>query len=118
MRVAAASGLPNPDFDPEQYHPERIGLPPDQWNAKSDTKPAAPEVPGKVAEGWGTARSCSLTVRDGKLVVESTGKSNFSATKFEAIQGGPFTLQLRVRSNASGKSATIRVLSSSSAMRK
>jgi hypothetical protein len=98
--------LPNPDFDPAQYHPERIGLPPDQWNvranvdekpsnppaipmAKSDTKPGTPEVPGKVAEGWGTARSCTLTVRDGKLVVESTGKSNFKATGFEPLQGQP-----------------------------
>jgi arylsulfatase A-like enzyme len=103
---------PNPDFDPEQYHPERIGLPPDQWKSDERTK-AKPDKnpdeesygePSEIVDGWIAGGASSLFQKEGRLIVKCTGGGSFfRVQELKSLKGGPFTLTFSMTSNASGK---------------
>jgi arylsulfatase A-like enzyme len=69
--------VPNPAFNPAQYHPEREGQ--STRKTKAATKPAAAAV-NDAAEaallGW-KARSCTAVVKEGVLLVQRQGKEPF-----------------------------------------
>jgi arylsulfatase A-like enzyme len=111
--AGAVVPLPNPDFDPEQYHPENIGRPVSQRNAadepkeksggQSKAKPIA-EPQGEasdIVDGW--VASGELFQKEGTAVIKCP--SNFRVHEFKPLKGGPFTLKFRMKSTASGKSS-------------
>jgi arylsulfatase A-like enzyme len=92
--------LPNPDFDPAQYHPENIG------HSVAERRAAAKTSAILGVEGWTAGKGCALSQRDGQLAVDiAEVKSSFQPDRLKPLKGGPFTLKLRVKSTASGKSS-------------
>lgn len=90
-KTEAVVPQPNPKFNPKQYMPENIGVPKDKQT-----------VQGQVA-GWAPAGTCTLAQGEGTLIVNSTGGDPFfSAQKFDAVDGGPFTVSFSMKSDSSG----------------
>ncbi len=82
---------PNPKFNPKQYMPENIGVPKDRQKVKG------------VVAGWVGAGTCTLDKGKGALIVNSTGGDPyFSAQKFDAVKGGPFSVQFSMKSDSKG----------------
>jgi len=84
---------PNEKFNPGRYIPENIGVP-----------TARQKVMG-VVDGWVEGGSSLLSAGEGMAILESTGNDPFFSlrrNKFKPIMGGPFTLNLRKKSSASG----------------
>ena len=82
---------PNPKFNPKQYQPQNVGIPKNKQTLR-----------GAVG-GWAASGTCTLEQGKGHLIVNSTGGDPFlSAQKFEAVDGGPFTVQLSMKSNSKG----------------
>lgn len=79
--------LPNPDFDPAKYHPELEG--------KQQPK-------GKEKKGWTTSKNATIVQRDGVAVIVSNGGDPWISADVPPSAKGPFTLSLRLRSNAKG----------------
>lgn len=97
---------PNPAFDPNQYHPELIGVP--AARQKPAARPSA--EPGRKARGvvggWIAGGTANLKRGKGTLIVESDGGDPYltAQKKFHAASGGPYTLHLRIQSTSSGRS--------------
>jgi len=118
LDAGAVVPIPNPDFDPKQYHPENIGKPLAQRNAadkpvkrsggQSKAKPSeeSQAEPSDVVDGWVAGGACLLFQKEGQLVVKCAGGGSFfRVQKLKSLKGGPFTLRFRMKSNASGKSS-------------
>ncbi|MDF1852489.1 MAG: sulfatase [Verrucomicrobiales bacterium] len=92
--------IPNPEFDPAKYRPERIGVPAVRNKKK---KPA----PKKTAiGGWTASGTSSIKRVDKQLQITSSGRDPYiTASPFPQIAGGPFTLQIRMKSDANGQGA-------------
>jgi arylsulfatase A-like enzyme len=97
---------PNPGFDPNQYHPEQIGVPAARHKpaAKPSAKPG--RKPGGVVGGWIAGGTARLKGGKGTLFVESEGGDPYltAQKKFHAAAGGPYRLHLRIKSTSSGRS--------------
>jgi arylsulfatase A-like enzyme len=84
---------PNPKFNPKLYMPENIGV------------PAAKQKAAGLVEGWVASGTCSIEKGDGTLVVASTGGDPYLFVhQFNALNGGPFTVSLKMKSDSSGGS--------------
>lgn len=82
---------PNPKFNPKQYQPQNVGVPRDKQTMR-----------GTVG-GWAASGTCSLEQGKGYLIVNSTGADPYlKAQKFGIIKGGPFIVQLSMKSNSKG----------------
>jgi arylsulfatase A-like enzyme len=85
---------PNPAFDPKQYHPEFIGLTPEEQSALGD------------AAGWEPVGTCTLEPGGGILRINSTGDDPYIKDKGTlTLSGGPFEVAFRIRSGSSGSAA-------------
>ncbi len=98
--------LPNPAFDPAQYHPELEGKPnpPTKPGAKTPAKKAAAKSAAKdeadpKLQGW-KARNCEASVSGGIVTVKGLGKTPFLGVG--AGTKGPAALTFRTRSTAGG----------------
>jgi hypothetical protein len=88
---------PNPRFDAQKYHPERIGIPADR------TEKAVRPVPSTAVGAWRSGGTCSIKRARDTLVIESSGSDPyFYRANMTPVSGGPFTVQVRVKSTASG----------------
>jgi len=96
----AVTPVPNPNFDPAQYHPELIGVmkgkrraaPPQRGNTRNDQ--SDPKL-----LGW-KARRCTAVVEDGVATITGTNPSPFLGVVAGAA--GPAVVRLRVRAAAGG----------------
>lgn len=97
--------VPNPAFDPAQYHPENEGKAADRAKPRAkpnadDAKPAAKDDNDPKLQGW-KARGCEAEVKDGVLVISGKSAAPFlgvGAGKFS----GPSVLTFRMRTAADG----------------
>ena len=87
----------NPRFDPARYRPDLIG--------QSRRKPAGrPQSTAKAVAGWIPSGQCSLAVRDGQLVMTSTGRDPYASFQLpRRLPAGEYTLQLKMSSTGSGR---------------
>lgn len=110
---------PNPDFDPDQFRPERIGVQPGgpkparsthqhaAAQASLQSPKAAAEPPRGEARttGWrGRPQSIGLRVKNGELVVHSTAQDPWIATTLDEplSSGAPFTLTFEIHTPHTG----------------
>lgn len=99
--------VPNPNFDPAQYHPELEGQAGPKKRARGPAA-TAPKTPAPATttkadadpalQGW-KARSCEATVKDGILTIKGNGAEPFLG--FAAGKLGA-EVQLRARIKATG----------------
>jgi arylsulfatase A-like enzyme len=63
-----------------------------------------PLLPGaKPAEGWNASKDAEVMLKDNDLVIVSTGGDPFVITSNVPPGKGPFTVELRMKSNSKGK---------------
>lgn len=86
----------NPNFDPKQYHPEYIGLTPEEQAALSG-----------AGSGWTAVGACVIEHGSGGLLrITSTGDDPYiKDTGTLKLTGGPFDVSLRIRSDSAGSAA-------------
>lgn len=90
--------IPNPKFDPKQYHPERIGV----GRIRNDKSPPARKL-GKPIAGWRAGGTTDLKKTKQSLNVKSTGSDPFIiAAEPLNLAGGPFLVRVRMKSDADG----------------
>jgi arylsulfatase A-like enzyme len=86
--------VPNPKFDPAQYHPELEG----KSQPKGKAKAPAKDVADPALQGW-KARDCTAKVQNGILKLTKLGDAaflGFAAGK----HNGPTTLKARIKAQA------------------
>lgn len=86
--------VPNPKFDPAQYHPELEG----KSQPKGKAKAPAKDVADPALQGW-KARDCTAKVQNGVLKLTKLGDAaflGFAAGK----HNGPTTLKARIKAQA------------------
>jgi arylsulfatase A-like enzyme len=86
--------VPNPAFDPKQYHPELEG----RQQPKAKAKAPAKEEDDPALQGW-KARDCKAAVNDGILRITNIGFEcflGFSASK----HSGPSRAKFRIKAKA------------------
>jgi arylsulfatase A-like enzyme len=92
--------VPNPAFDPTQYHPEREGQ--SQRKAKTKAKaansPAVPAASEADLQGW-KPRNCVAAVKEGLLTVTGRGAEPFLGLAAGRLDG---QAQLRFRLRSAG----------------
>lgn len=92
--------IPNPRFDPAQYHPENEGKPAPR-NQKAASKASAKDDPSDPnLQGW-KARNCSASVKGGIVTVRGSGSAPFLGVG--AGIDGPGTVTFRTRTAAGGE---------------
>lgn len=98
---------PNPNFDPAQYHPERIGIQPGGLSVQKSMR--ARSTPPKGAEQAGNWKikkqgGVGLTINDGILVIDFNGEDPWIYTDDLNVAGltGSVTLDLEILTEQSG----------------
>ncbi|NNE00952.1 MAG: sulfatase, partial [Pirellulaceae bacterium] len=100
--TGAVRPLPNPNFDPSKYDITQEGKARLKGSAKTAKKPTA-KRPGKPVAGWRPGGTCKLSVADGLLRIESTGKDPYLSYQLPAaIDKDSYTLHLRMKSDSAG----------------
>ncbi|MDF7822596.1 sulfatase [Pontiellaceae bacterium B12227] len=98
--------LPNPKFDPEKYNPSRVGKQPGGLKISSKSKQKSVKTAGGTAGGWTAGGTCAVKAVKKSLQIKSSGKDPFiQANAFSDFIDGPFTVRLRMKSDASGQGA-------------
>ncbi|AKJ65423.1 sulfatase [Kiritimatiella glycovorans] len=99
--VDAVTPEPNPDFDPEQFEPEKIGVGRDRSKPRKTTGPKAEGH--RAAGGWRSkGRTVGLEVLDGALVIHSTAGDPWIETNIDPEVDGPVSVSLEVRAEEQG----------------
>ncbi len=100
--TGAVRPLPNPNFDPSKYDINQEGKA--KLKGGANTPKKQPKKPsGKPVAGWKPSGSCTLSIAEKTLVVQSTGRDPFLVHSFpQAIDGTSFTLHITFQSNSSG----------------
>lgn len=93
----AVQPTPNPRFDPAQYRPELIG--------QSRRKPTGRQQrPTNAVAGWLPGGQCNLAVRNGQLVMTSTGRDPYASFRLpRQLPAGKYTLTTTMSSTGSGR---------------
>ena len=92
----------NPAFDPAAFDPAMIGKPARQ-NPRSQVAAGA-GARGKPVAGWISHKDCSLAIRNGSLVIASTGRDpHLSFSLPEPFPAGDWHLELTMSSTAAGR---------------
>ncbi len=96
---------PNPAFNPAQYRPEQIGIGKIRDKAANPSKGGvAKQRPASHAAGWVGNGTCKIRKTKSALVVESDGEDPYLFVEdFQPIAGGPFTVQIQMKSDAAGE---------------
>lgn len=84
--------VPNPAFDPAQYHPELEGQPTPKRKASRQPQTQATDAP---LQGW-KARNCTVDVKSGILTVSRLSDASFLGFS-AAKHSGPSTIKLRIK---------------------
>ncbi len=105
--TGAARPLQNPAFDPARYRPELEGVGRMKMARKPGSKPAQKPAPRKVrpaVAGWVPGGTCDLAVKNGALMVTSTGGDPYCSFHLpQTIKGEKnLTLQFTLQSTAAG----------------
>jgi arylsulfatase A-like enzyme len=88
--------LENLNFDPAQFHPERIGVPADRNKPKQTIKV-------KPVGGW-SPRNADLKIKQGQLVVTSRSNDPHLSTPLKkTVPAGDYILEVTMSSTASGR---------------
>ncbi|MDZ4849746.1 MAG: sulfatase [Pirellulaceae bacterium] len=104
--------IPNPKFDPSKYQIEREGKATlkggaDSSSQKSTDKnaPAKKTKPiGQPVAGWQPSRTCTLSLKDGSLIVTSDGGDPHLSFVLPAEAfGSPLTMRFTMTSNSKGQ---------------
>ena len=90
--------VPNPAFDPAQYHPEDEGNPKPRASATAKATPGDGDNNPNL-QGW-KARNCSAFVTNGIAAVRGQGSSSFLGVA--AGTSGPAQIAFRIRCAAGG----------------
>ena len=73
--TSAVVPLPNPRFDSTQYDPKMIGKAISKTTRKPNGSGAKqPQRKSKLVAGWQAGGTCSLALKDGSLIVTSSGR--------------------------------------------
>jgi len=91
--------VPNPDFDPAQYHPENEGKQMQRHAAKPKAGPRGKDDSDPRLQGW-KARNCEASVNDGVVTVKARGDSPFLGVG--AGTNGPAVVTFRARCGSGG----------------
>ncbi len=92
----------NPKFDPSKYRPELEGKAALKGIASAPARSNSP--PAKPVAGWRPAGNCRLAIKDGSLVVVSSGGDpHLSYELPKAISEKTITLHFTMTSNSSGR---------------
>ena len=71
----AVTPLPNPRFDPSQYNPQMIGKAiPKTTRKPNSLESKQPQRKSKPVAGWLAGGTCSLALKEGSLIVTSSGR--------------------------------------------
>ncbi len=96
--------VPNPDFDPTKYRPEREGIqnkrdkPKSKAATKESPNTAAADLADPALQGW-RARGCTATVKDS--ILHLTQLTNAPFLGFSAAKiSGPSTVKVRLKADA------------------
>jgi len=96
--------IPNPNFDPAVYHAEDEGKPGLKPARKPKPSRARKGPPPKPVAGWKPSHDCTLTVRDGSLVVASSGSDPYlSYTLPKTLEVGRFKALITMTSTGRGR---------------
>ena len=94
--TGAVVPVKNPDFEPEHYHPERMGVPVTGHGPSGSKKET-------FVDGWKAGGTASVIQGDGALVVNSTGNDpQCILPPLKNLTGGPFSVSVRMKSLAAG----------------
>jgi arylsulfatase A-like enzyme len=86
--------IPNPEFKPELYNPAKIGIPVRHQ----------PKAQKSSAAGWIPGADCELKIKDGILVIESTGNDPQLVYYLpKPLPAGKYQLELTMSSNSKGQ---------------
>lgn len=102
--TGAVRVVPNPRFNAKLYRPELEGVGKIRTKGKPAPKPKrAKKRSGKPVAGWVAGNACELSVRDGKLRVNATGRDpHFSFSLHQPLPSGEFTLKITMSSTVGG----------------
>ncbi|GIW89847.1 MAG: hypothetical protein KatS3mg109_0279 [Pirellulaceae bacterium] len=98
VETQAVVPVPNPDFDPAQYHPELEGKPRPRQQTSTPSRTA--ESGDSHLQGW-KARNCEAIVSHGVLTVTAWGASPFLG--IGAGLDGPVAVSFRARCIEGGR---------------
>ncbi len=99
----AVRPVPNPDFDPAAYRPEDEGKP-----GLKRPQPRGPSTDrrlplGKPVAGWRAMKHCELSLEDGALLIECSGRDpHLGFTLPKPLPAGEIRCQLTIASSAGG----------------
>ena len=101
----AVRATANPRFNPKLYHPEQEGIGRNRATGKpTPNRAPAKKKPGKPVAGWVPGNACELSVRDGKLFVNASGRDpHFNFSLPTPLPGGPLTLKITMSSTIGGQ---------------
>jgi len=101
--TAAVVPLPNPKFDPTKYRPELEGTATLKGSGGNASTKKAPQ-PAKPVAGWQAGGTCTLSLKNGSLVVTSHGGDpHLSYHLPEAFADESFVLMFTMVSDSKGK---------------
>ncbi|MDF1845479.1 MAG: sulfatase [Rubripirellula sp.] len=102
--TSAVVPLPNPRFDPTQYDPKMIG----KAIPKSTRRPGGsgskkPQRNIKLVAGWQSGGTCRLALKDGSLIVTSSGRDPHMSFKLPTeLTQKELVLKVTMASNSRG----------------
>ena len=101
--TGAVVPVPNPEFNPAVYRAEDEGKPRLRTASQRKASPKRKGPPAKPTCGWHPSNDCSLTAKDGSLIVKSSGGDPyFSFPLPKPLPAGQFEVHITMTSNAVG----------------
>ncbi|TWU56663.1 Arylsulfatase [Rubripirellula tenax] len=98
----AALPLPNPNFDPSKYDPDKEGKAALKGGADAPPR-TPPRKATKPVAGWQAEGNCTVSVNDGSLVFSSDGGDPHAVYSLDKpVPPGKRTLQFTMTSNSTG----------------
>ncbi len=96
--------VPNANFDPSAYDPSTEGKARLRTSGRSARSPARKKGRGKPVAGWTPSGDCTLALRDGSLVVRSTGGDpHLSFSLPETLPEGTYEVHVTMSSTGGGR---------------
>lgn len=102
--TAAVQPLPNPDFDPSKYRPEEEGQSRMNTPKRAGNPSKGPTRVAAFVAGWRPEKDCRVSVKDGMLLINSTGRDPHLSFRLAApLPAGSLTLQFTLQAEAKGE---------------
>lgn len=101
VETNAVVPLPNPKFDATKYDPAREGV--GKLKGSTSSPKRKPRKLGPAVAGWHAGGTCSLSLQENSLIVDSDGRDPyFSCTFSKPVVAKSLILTFTMTSNASG----------------